>query len=99
MPLTQLATSAGLDGSVVAAKVADLPAGHGLDAATGEYVEMFGAAIVEPAKVTLAAPYNAPSVAALFRTTDVVVADSAGRGSSPGRDGEPVRRVLGRRPA
>ncbi len=61
--------------SVVAAKVADLPAGHGLDASTGQYVDMFAAGIVEPAKVTLAALHNAASIAALFFTTEILVAD------------------------
>ena len=84
VPLKQIAINAGLDGSVVAAKVADLPAGHGLDASTGEYVDMFAAGIVEPAKVTLAALQNAASIAALFLTTEAVVADSRGRDNSPG---------------
>ena len=83
VPLKQIAINAGLDGSVVAAKVADLPAGHGLDASTGEYVDMFAAGIVEPAKVTLAALQNAASIAALFLTTEAVVADSRGRDNSP----------------
>jgi chaperonin GroEL len=75
VPLKQIANNIGLDGSVVAAKVADLPPGHGLDASTGEYVDMFATGIVEPAKVTLAALQNAASIAALFLTTEVVVAD------------------------
>jgi chaperonin GroEL len=83
VPLKQIAINAGLDGSVVAAKVADLPAGHGLDASTGEYVDMFAAGIVEPAKVTLAALQNAASIAALFLTTEAVVADSPGPDNGP----------------
>ena len=85
VPLKQIASNAGLEGSVVAAKVADLPAGQGLDASTGEYVDMFDAGIVEPAKVTLAALQNAASVAALFLTTEAVVADKPERDSSPAR--------------
>jgi chaperonin GroEL len=81
VPLKQIATNAGLEGSVVAAKVADLPPGHGLDASTGQYVDMFAAGIVEPAKVTLAALHNAASIAALFLTTEVVVADKPEHGS------------------
>jgi chaperonin GroEL len=81
VPLKQIATNAGLEGSVVAAKVADLPSGHGLDASTGQYVDMFNAGIVEPAKVTLAALHNAASVAALFLTTEVVVAHKPEHGS------------------
>ena len=74
-PLRQIAINAGLEGGVVVAEVAKLPPGHGLDASTGQYVDMFVAGIVEPAKVTLAALQNAASIAALFLTTEVVVAD------------------------
>jgi chaperonin GroEL len=88
-PLRQIAVNAGLEGGVVADKVASLPAGHGLDAATGEYVDMFAAGIVEPAKVTRSALQNAASVAALFLTTEVVIADrpepqAAGNGADMG---------------
>ena len=78
VPLRQIAANAGHEGSVVVDKVANLPDGHGLDAATGEYVDMFAAGIVEPAKVTLAALQNAASIAALFLTTEVVVAEATG---------------------
>ncbi len=74
-PLKQIAINAGLEGGVVAEKVATLPAGHGLNAETGEYVDMFEAGIVEPAKVTRSALQNAASIAALFLTTEAVVAD------------------------
>ena len=74
-PLKQIAINAGLEGGVVAEKVSALPAGHGLNAATGEYVDMFKAGIVEPAKVTRSALQNAASIAALFLTTEAVVAD------------------------
>jgi chaperonin GroEL len=74
-PLRQIAINAGLDGGVVAGKVGELPAGHGLDAATGRYVDMIQAGIVEPAKVTRSALQNAASIAALFLTTEVLVAD------------------------
>jgi chaperonin GroEL len=74
-PLKQIAVNAGLEGGVVAEKVNSLPAGHGLNAATGEYVDMFGEGIVEPAKVTRSALQNAASIAALFLTTEAVVAD------------------------
>ncbi|SCG65783.1 chaperonin GroEL [Micromonospora inositola] len=74
-PLKQIASNAGLEGGVVAEKVNSLPAGHGLDAATGEYVDMIKAGIVEPAKVTRSALQNAASIAALFLTTEVLVAD------------------------
>ncbi len=74
-PLKQIAINAGLEGAVVVDKVANLPDGHGLDARTGEYVDMFEAGIVEPAKVTGSALRNAASIAALFLTTEVVVAE------------------------
>ncbi len=74
-PLKQIAINAGLEGGVVAEKVATLPAGHGLNAETGEYVDMFAAGIVDPAKVTRSALQNAASIAALFLTTEAVVAD------------------------
>jgi chaperonin GroEL len=73
-PLRQIAVNAGLEGGVVAAKVRELPAGHGLNAATGGYVDMIEAGIVEPAKVTRSALQNAASIAALFLTTEVLVA-------------------------
>ncbi|TAM93500.1 MAG: chaperonin GroEL [Jatrophihabitans sp.] len=74
-PLKQIAINAGLEGGVVAEKVATLEPGHGLNAATGEYVDMFAAGIVEPRKVTNSALQNAASIAALFLTTEAVVAD------------------------
>ncbi len=74
-PLRQIAENAGLEGGVVVGKVGSLPAGHGLNAATGEYVDMIEDGIVEPAKVTRSALQNAASIAALFLTTEVLVAD------------------------
>jgi chaperonin GroEL len=75
VPLKQIAINAGLEGAVVAEKITSLPPGHGLDASTGEYVDMIAAGIVEPAKVTRSALQNAASIAALFLTTEVLVAD------------------------
>ncbi len=74
-PLKQIAVNAGLEGGVVAEKVAGLQAGHGLNAATGEYVDMIAEGIIDPAKVTRSALQNAASIAALFLTTEAVVAD------------------------
>jgi len=74
-PLKQIAINAGLEGGVVAEKVSSLPPGHGLNAETGEYVDMIKAGIVEPAKVTRCALQNAASIAALFLTTEVLIAD------------------------
>ena len=59
----------------MAEKVRDLPAGEGLDAATGEYKDLIKAGIIDPAKVTRSALQNAASIAALFLTTEAVVAD------------------------
>ena len=76
-PLKQIAINAGLEGAVVVDKVNSLPAGYGLNAMTGEYVDMIEAGIVEPAKVTRSALQNAASIAALFLTTEVLVVESA----------------------
>jgi chaperonin GroEL len=88
-PLKQIAINAGLEGGVVAEKVRNLPAGHGLDAATGEYVDLIAAGIIDPAKVTRSALQNAASIAALFLTTEVVVADKPEKAApaAPGGDG------------
>ncbi|GAA4191526.1 chaperonin GroEL [Microbacterium oryzae] len=74
-PLKQIALNAGLEPGVVANKVAELPVGQGLNAATGEYVDLFAAGIIDPAKVTRSALQNAASIAGLFLTTEAVVAD------------------------
>jgi chaperonin GroEL len=74
-PLKQIAVNAGLEGGVVAEKVRNLAAGHGLNAATGEYLDLVGAGIIDPAKVTRSALQNAGSIAGLFLTTEAVVAD------------------------
>jgi chaperonin GroEL len=74
-PLKQIAINAGLEGGVVAEKVNSLPPGHGLDVTTGHYVDMIKAGIVEPAKVTRCALQNAASIAALFLTTEALIAD------------------------
>ena len=67
--------NAGLEGGVVVEKVRNLAAGHGLNAASGEYVDMIKAGIIDPAKVTRSALQNAASIAALFLTTEAVIAD------------------------
>ncbi|MDR1851124.1 MAG: chaperonin GroEL [Propionibacteriaceae bacterium] len=74
-PLKQIAANAGLEGGVVAEKVANLPVGQGLNAATDEYVNMIDAEIIDPVKVTRSALQNAASIAALFLTTEAVIAD------------------------
>ncbi|MDG2497707.1 MAG: chaperonin GroEL [Aquiluna sp.] len=74
-PLKQIAINAGLEPGVVAEKVSNLPDGEGLNAATGEYVNMLKAGINDPVKVTRSALQNAASIAGLFLTTEAVVAD------------------------
>ncbi len=74
-PLKQIAINAGLEGGVVAEKVRSLPAGQGLNAATGEYEDLLAAGINDPVKVTRSALQNAASIAGLFLTTEAVVAD------------------------
>jgi len=74
-PLKQIAVNAGLEGGVVVEKVRHLDAGFGLNAATGEYVDMIKAGIIDPAKVTRSALQNAASIAALFITTEAVITD------------------------
>ncbi len=82
-PLKQIAINAGLEGGVVAEKVRNLKAGHGLNAATGEYVDMIAEGIIDPAKVTRSALQNAASIAALFLTTEAVVADKPEKAGAP----------------
>src|SRR6266508_3400197 len=91
-PLKQIAVNAGLEGGVVVEKVRNLPAGQGLNAATGEYVDMLKEGIIDPAKVTRSALQNAASIAALFLTTEAVIADkpekaAAAAGGAPDMGG------------
>ncbi|MGV3149560.1 chaperonin GroEL [Rothia sp. 11273D007AR] len=74
-PLKQIAFNAGLEPGVVVDKVRNLPAGTGLNAATGEYEDLMAAGINDPVKVTRSALQNAASIAGLFLTTEAVVAD------------------------
>ncbi|GAA2647495.1 chaperonin GroEL [Paractinoplanes durhamensis] len=82
-PLRQIAVNAGLEGGVVVEKVRNLEAGYGLNAATGEYVDLLAAGIIDPAKVTRSALQNAASIAALFLTTEAVVADKPEKNPAP----------------
>ena len=82
-PLKQIAVNAGLEGGVVVEKVRNLKDGHGLDAATGDYVDMLKSGIIDPAKVTRSALQNAASIAALFLTTEAVVADKPEKTPAP----------------
>ncbi|MEL7976588.1 chaperonin GroEL [Isoptericola sp. F-RaC21] len=87
-PLKQIAVNAGLEGGVVAEKVKNLPAGEGLNAATGVYEDLLAAGVNDPVKVTRSALQNAASIAALFLTTEAVVADKPEPASAaPAGDG------------
>ena len=74
-PLHLIATNAGMQGDVIIEKVKTLKPGQGLDATTGEYVDMIKAGIIDPVKVTRYALQNASSIAAMILTTDAVIAD------------------------
>ncbi|HEY7224413.1 MAG TPA: chaperonin GroEL [Micromonosporaceae bacterium] len=86
-PLRQIAVNAGLEGGVVVEKVRGLKPGFGLDASTGEYVDLMKAGIIDPAKVTRSALQNAASIAALFLTTEAVVADRPEKEKAPAAPG------------
>ncbi len=85
-PLKQIAVNAGMEGGVVVEKVRGLPPGTGLDAATGEYRDLVDAGIIDPAKVTRSALRNAASIAALFLTTEAVVADKPENQQPPAQE-------------
>lgn len=85
-PLKQIALNAGMEPGVVADKVRNLPVGFGLNAATGEYVDMIAAGINDPVKVTRSALLNASSIAGLFLTTEAVVADKPEKNPAPAGD-------------
>lgn len=89
-PLKQIAFNAGMEPGVVVDKVRTLPAGTGLNAATGEYEDLMAAGINDPVKVTRSALQNAASIAGLFLTTEAVVADKpepAGAAPAPDMGG------------
>jgi len=85
-PLKQIAENAGMEGGVVVAKVKSLTGTNGLNAATGEYEDLVKLGVIDAAKVTRSALQNAASIAALFLTTEVVIADKPddGGGVMPG---------------
>jgi chaperonin GroEL len=87
-PLKQIALNAGLEGGVIVEKVRSLKGANGLNAATGEYEDLVKAGVIDAAKVTRSALQNAASIAALFLTTEAVVADkpepAAAGGGMPG---------------
>ena len=89
-PLKQIAENAGMEGGVVVDKVKNLTGTFGLNAATGEYVDMVALGVIDAAKVTRSALQNAASIAALFLTTEAVIVDKpepAGAGGGGGMGG------------
>ncbi len=86
-PVKIIAINAGLEGGVVIAKIRTLGAGEGLNAATGEYTDLISAGVLDPAKVTRSGLQNAASIAALFLTTEAIVADKPEKESAPAMPG------------
>jgi chaperonin GroEL len=100
-PLRQIAVNAGLEGSVVVEKVKGLPKGQGLDAATGAYVAMVAAGIIDPTKVTRSAVQNAASIAGLLLTRCRIIKSAGSHSPREGRSGRAPGRpfaVSGREP-
>jgi chaperonin GroEL len=91
-PIKQIAVNAGLEGGVIVEKVRALDPGHGLNAQTDEYGDMVSYGVIDPTKVTRSALQNAASIAALFLTTEAVVAEKPEKtpampaGGMPGGD-------------
>ncbi|AFR06413.1 MULTISPECIES: chaperonin GroEL [Nocardiopsis] len=85
-PLKQIAVNAGLEGGVVADKVKNLEPGFGLNAATGEYTDLFKDGVIDPTKVTRSALQNASSIAGLFLTTEAVIAEKPEKAAAPAGD-------------
>jgi len=82
-PLRQIADNAGIEGAVIAEQVKNNTQGHGYNAMTGEYVDMIGAGIVDPAKVTRSALENATSIASMLLTTEALVVDKPEKKGMP----------------
>jgi chaperonin GroEL len=82
-PLKQIAENAGMEGGVVVEKVKNLTGNNGLNAATGEYEDLVKLGVIDAAKVTRSALQNAASIAALFLTTEAVVADKPEKDAAP----------------
>jgi chaperonin GroEL len=86
-PIKQIALNAGLEGGVVVAKVKELSGAEGLNAATGDYEDLFKAGVIDATKVTRSALQNAASIAALFLTTEAVIADKPEKDAGGGMPG------------
>jgi chaperonin GroEL len=86
-PLKQIAVNAGLEGGVIVEKVRGLKGAHGLNAATGDYGDLFKEGVIDAAKVTRSALQNAASIAALFLTTEAVIVDKPEESTPPAPGG------------
>jgi chaperonin GroEL len=86
-PIKVIAFNAGLEGGVVVEKVRTLGPGEGLNAATGEYTDLYKAGVIDAAKVTRSALQNAASIAGLFLTTEAIIADKPEKASAPAMPG------------
>ena len=86
-PARWIALNAGAEGSVVVAKIATLPAGHGFNAATGEYGDLMAQGIINPVKVTRSAVQNAASIAGMLLTTETLVVEKPEEKEAPAGDG------------
>ena len=95
-PLKQIAVNAGLEGGVIVEKVRNLKGAEGLNAATGEYGDLFKDGVIDAAKVTRSALQNAASIAALFLTTEAVIVDKPEE-RAPGHARRRHGRLLSRR--
>jgi chaperonin GroEL len=85
-PARWIALNAGQEGSVVVAKIVDLPAGHGYNAATGEYGDLMAQGVIDPVKVTRSAVQNAASIAGMLLTTETLVVEKPAE-EEPAADG------------
>jgi chaperonin GroEL len=86
-PARWIALNAGQEGSVVVAKIAGLPAGHGYNAATGEYGDLMGQGVIDPVKVTRSAVQNAASIAGMLLTTETLIVEKPIEESPASADG------------
>ncbi|HEY5400996.1 MAG TPA: chaperonin GroEL [Trebonia sp.] len=86
-PARWIALNAGQEGSVVVAKIAGLPAGHGYNAATGEYGDLMSQGVIDPVKVTRSAVQNAASIAGMLLTTETLIVEKPAEETSESADG------------
>jgi chaperonin GroEL len=86
-PARWIAMNAGQEGGVVVAKIATLPAGHGFNAATGEYGDLTAQGVIDPVKVTRSAVQNAASIAGMLLTTETLVVEKPEEEKAPAANG------------